>query len=186
MARPDESTRWFAFLRAINTGDRRLTNAALLAPFEQFGLRDVAAYQAAGNVTFLAHDVDDREAFERHLGETLAEAYGFDVPTFVRSAGELATAVDPVPFSEAELAGTEGRVQIVFLRREPPPATVAEALALAPADDTVVFAGRHWLWLPRAGVSTSALPVSRIERLVGPMTMRTVGTVRRMLAKFSS
>jgi uncharacterized protein (DUF1697 family) len=44
--------RYYAFLRAINTGNRRLSNEQLLAPFLELGFTDVAAYQAAGNVTF--------------------------------------------------------------------------------------------------------------------------------------
>jgi hypothetical protein len=33
-------------------------------------------------------------------------------------------------------------------------------------------------------VSDSKLPVGRIERLLGEMTMRTLGTVQRMVIKF--
>jgi hypothetical protein len=48
----------------------------------------------------------------------------------------------------------------------------------------VALHDRQWFWLPRAGVSTSMLPVSRIERILGPMTMRTVATVERLVARF--
>lgn len=180
----EDRQRWFAFLRAINTGTRRLTNDALVAPFAELGFRHVAAYQAAGNVTFVADDGDAPE-LEARLDAALADAYGFEVPAFVRRADELAAAIDPLPFTTGQLAATEGRVQITFLRDEPDPAAVAEALALVPDVDAVVFSGRQWLWLPAAGVSTSELAVSRIEQLVGPMTMRTVGTIERMLAKFA-
>jgi hypothetical protein len=97
--------RYYAFLRAINTGDRRLTNAQLVAPFHELGYVDVAAYQAAGNVTFRCNDPE---------------------------------AVD------------EQRIEAA----------------------------------PVEGVSTSAVPVGRIEALLGEMTMRTLGTVTRMFAKF--
>lgn len=177
--------RWFAFLRAINTGNRRLTNEALLAPFVELGFEHVAAYQAAGNVTFVTDgDRDGPAQLEARLEGALAQAYGFEVPTFVRGAGELAAAIDPLPFTAEQLATTEGRVQITFLRDEPDPSAVTGALSLVPDADAVAFRERQWLWLPRAGVSTSALPVSRIEQLVGPMTMRTVGTIERMIAKF--
>jgi uncharacterized protein (DUF1697 family) len=92
--------------------------------------------------------------------------------------------VGAVPFTPDALARTEGRAQITFLTTTPDPAQVAEVMALVPADDQVVFVGREWHWLPRAGISTSRLPVSRIERLIGPMTMRTVATVERMVARF--
>ena len=43
--------------------------------------------------------------------------------------------------------------------------------------------GREWYWLPTDGISGSALPVTRIEALLGEMTIRTLGTVARMYAK---
>ena len=119
------SAHMFAFIRAINTGGRRLTNTELLEPFLAAGYGDVTAYQAAGNVAFRS----DREpdAIEAELGEVLE---------------------------------------------------------LVPDDDHVRFGGRAWFWLPRAGVSDPSLPVARLEPILGPMTMRTLGTVERMLAEF--
>lgn len=170
-----------AFLRAINTGGRRLTNDRLLEPFHAAGLDRVTAYQAAGNVSF----VTDRDplALEAELAELLEVAYGFDVPVFVRTVDELRARVAALPFSAAEVAATEGRAQITFLLVAPTASQVEEVAGLVPVDDRVVFVGREWFWLPRTGVSGSALPVGRIERIVGPMTMRTVGTVQRMLAR---
>lgn len=178
------STRMVAFLRAINTGGRRLSNDQLLAPFRDHGLEEVAAYQAAGNVTFLAGG--DPVALEGELEPLLSAAYGFDAPVFVRTADELRERVATVPFSADELAATEGRTQITFLASAPGADQVAEALALVPAEDRVEFVDREWFWLPRAGVSTSTLPVTKIERIVGPMTMRTVGTVERLLARLDA
>ncbi len=174
----------FAFLRAINTGGRRLTNEELLAPFRTIGLADVAAYQAAGNVTFRADR--DPDEIQVELGPVLAAAYGFDAPVFVRTTVELRAGVADLPFAPEVLAATQGKAQITFLDAVPTPDQVASALDLVPAEDQVVFVGRHWFWLPRAGISTSALPVSKIERIVGPMTMRTVATVERMLARFGN
>ena len=172
----------FAFIRAINTGGRRLTNAALLEPFQAAGLEDVGAYQAAGNVVF--RTTRDPHTVEAELGVLLAEAYGFDAPVFVRAGSELRACIGAVPFSAEMRARTQGRTQVAFLAAAPTAAQLTDALALVPADDNVAFVGREWFWLPRAGVTDSALPVTRIERIVGPMTMRTVGTVERLLAKF--
>ena len=173
--------RQFAFLRAINTGHRRLTNDELLAPFHHLGFTDVAAYQAAGNVTFRA---DDASVDERRIEAVLAEEYGFEVPTFVRSSAELREIATFEPFAAADVAITAGKAQVTFLRSAPLPQVVAEVMALVPEEDRVVVTDRHWYWLPVGGVSTSMLPVSRIEALLGEMTMRTVGTVERLLAKF--
>jgi uncharacterized protein (DUF1697 family) len=174
--------RWFAFLRAINTGTRRLTNSRLLEPFHDLGFRDVVAYQAAGNVTFRCDD--PAAAAEDRIEQALAETYGFETPTFVRSASELDAVVAAAPFDPSARATTEGKVQVTFLRARPSEDAVAAALALVPTEDRVVVSGREWYWLPVAGVSTSQLPVTAIERELGVMTMRTLGTLERMSAKF--
>ncbi|HSP04111.1 MAG TPA: DUF1697 domain-containing protein [Acidimicrobiales bacterium] len=174
-------TQMVAFLRAINTGGRRLSNDALLEPFRAAGLDDVGAYQAAGNVTFLADR--DPESLEAGLAPLLRAAYGFEAPVFVRTADELGARISALPFTAADLDATEGRTQITFLASPPSPAQIDDVLGLVPDEDRVAFVEREWFWLPRAGVSTSALPVVRIERILGPMTMRTVGTVERLLAK---
>ncbi len=174
--------RYFAFLRAINTGTRRLTNDELLAPFHALGFTDVAAYQAAGNVTFRSTDRDLVD--ERRIEAAAADAYGFDAPTFLRSAAEVHEIATAEPFAAADVATTAGKAQVTLLRSAPSPEAVAQVMALVPPEDRVVMAGRHWYWLPVEGVSTSALPVSQIESVLGEMTMRTVGTVARMLSKF--
>ena len=175
-------TRCFAFIRAINTGNRRLTNDALVAPFVALGLDDVAAYQAAGNITFGTDTAPDQ--LTPVLEAALAEAYGFDAPTFVRTGDELRALVAATPFSAAQLAATEGRVQCAFLRSQPTDEQLAEVARLCPADDAQAVAGAHWWWLPRAGISTSTMPVDQVEQVLGPMTMRTAGTLQRMLKKF--
>jgi uncharacterized protein (DUF1697 family) len=89
--------RYYAFLRAINTGNRRLSNEQLLAPFHELGFTDVAAYQAAGNVTFRSADPDT--VAEARIEAALAAAYGFDAPTFVRTAAEIQSIVAAEPFT---------------------------------------------------------------------------------------
>jgi uncharacterized protein (DUF1697 family) len=176
--------RYFAFLRAINTGSRRLTNEQLLEPFQRLGFVDVAAYQAAGNVTFRSDDPGTVD--EARIEAALADAYGFDSPTFVRSAEEMAAITGDPPFPAAEVTASAGKVQVTFLRDEPSAQQIADLDSLVPPEDRVRVRGREWFWLPVDGISTSNLPVGRFEALLGEMTMRTLGTVTRMSAKFSS
>ncbi len=175
--------RYFAFLRAINTGNRRLTNEQLLAPFHRLGFTDVAAYQAAGNVTFRCNDPG--AVGEARIEAALAEVYGFETPTFVRSRAEVVAIVGAEPFASSDLAASAGKVQVTFLRTPPSSAAIDEAMTLVPAEDRVVVSGREWYWLPVAGVSASKLPVSAIEGVLGDMTMRTLGTVERALTRFA-
>ncbi len=175
--------RYYAFLRAINTGNRRLTNEQLLAPFLELDVTDVAAYQAAGNVTF--RSADPAAVGEERIEARLATAYGFDAPTFIRSAAEVAGTVAGTPFTADELASSAGKLQVAFLRAAPSSAAIDQALELVPPEDRVVVSGRHWYWLPVAGVSDSQLPVKEIEAVLGEMTMRTLGTVHRFSTKFA-
>jgi uncharacterized protein (DUF1697 family) len=121
---------------------------------------------------------------EGELAAVLAAAYGFEVPVFLRSGAELRAVTAAAPFGADQLAATEGKAQVTFLATAPDEDRWAEVLDLAPAEDLVALHDRQWFWLPRAGVSTSMLPVSRIERILGPMTMRTVATVERLVARF--
>ena len=174
--------RYYAFLRAINTGNRRLSNEQLLAPFQELGFTDVAAYQAAGNVTFRSAVPDLVD--EVRIEAAVAAAYGFQAPTFLRTADEIRSIIAAEPFTPEDLADTAGTVQVTFLRDTPSPDVIDELTAVVPREDRVVVSGREWYWLPVAGVSTSTLPVGRIEALLGEMTMRTLGTLGRMAARF--
>jgi len=178
-----------AFLRAINTGNRWLTNEQLLAPFNELGFTDVAAYQAASNVTFRCADDDD--AAETWIEASLAVAYGFDTPTFIRSAAEVEALVAAQPLAADELAASIGKMQVTFLRVSPSPAAIDQAMELVPPEDRVILSGCHWYWLPVAGVSDSQLPVEAVEAVeavLGEMTMRTLGTLgtlQRISIKFA-
>ena len=176
--------RYFAFIRAINTGAQRLTNDQLMEPFLRLGFSDVAAYQAAGNITFRGASPDAASA--GRLEAAVTESYGFESPVFVRTCGELAAVDEARPFSDEELAATQGRVQVSFMHTAANESAIAEVMALVPMGERVRFSNREWYWLPAQGISESRLPTSTIERLVGPMTMRSLGTVSRMLDRFGT
>ena len=165
--------RYYVFLRAINTGDRRLSNGQLVEPFIREGFNDAAAYQAAGNIAFRCDNGAGVNA--ESLEPVLCEAYGFEAPAFVRRADELRAIVDSCPFTDEELTATEGRVQLTFLRHEPDERAIASLSELVPTEDRVVVSGREWFWLPQADVNTSRLPVGVIEQLFGPMTRERSG-----------
>lgn len=177
------TTRRYAFIRAINTGSRRLTNEMVTQPFAALGLEDVQAYQAAGNVGFLSEAPPD--ALTSRLEAALADAYGFQAPTFVRDEAELRGLADAQLFTEEQLAETEGRVQVAFLRAEPTDDQVEAVAELTPPADIIAFHGAHWLWLPKAGISTSEMPVGKVEAVFDTMTIRTLGTIERMLKRFA-
>lgn len=142
----------FAFIRAINTGGRRLTNDQIIEPFFGLGFADVAAYQAAGSVVFRTDD--PALSHPERLETALTGAYGFQAPTFVRSVDELRAVVDGQPFTPVDLAATDGRTQVSFLHSAPNATVTSEIQAVVPPEDRVVFSGREWFGCPLTASAT--------------------------------
>ncbi|MBK9943158.1 MAG: DUF1697 domain-containing protein [Kouleothrix sp.] len=89
--------RYCAFLRAINVGGHTIKMDQLRALVEQLGYTNVATYIASGNVMFDAPD-DDAPALEAQIERHLHAALGYEVTTFLRTAGELAAVAAYTPF----------------------------------------------------------------------------------------
>lgn len=172
--------RHIVFLRAINVSGRRVTNDQIVEPLTAAGFSGVTAYQAAGNVVL---DSDLDAAAVRATVETaLAEAFGFEVPTFVRSPERIRHVVAATPFADDEVAAAQGKPQVAFLLAAPTdPSAVA---ALDTPADRLVLDGTEVHWLPANGVGRAELDVDALTRAAGPLTIRTVGTVSRIAKKF--
>jgi uncharacterized protein (DUF1697 family) len=170
--------RYAAFLRGINVTGTRVKAADLCAPFEALGFEAVASFRASGNVVFdtprrggpkLARDIEARLASD--LGFTKAV-------TFLRGRAQLEALAGRDPFGEG------GKLQVMFLPKAPGAAVRKQVEALATSEDKLAFAEQELLWLPLAGVGGSTLDTKAIEKLVGPATTRTMGTVEQILAKY--
>lgn len=172
-----------AFLRAINVGGRRLTMDELVAALAPLGFDGVATWQATGNVVFAPGDGAGHADLERRISEVLQDGLGIEVAAIVRTAGEVAAIATDVPFTAAQVAATEGRVQVLFVRDRPGPEAVAAALEHSTDEDELTWRCRELWWLPRAGVSDSRLPVRKLEAALGVTTMRTHRSVAGLLAR---
>lgn len=171
-----------AFLRGMNLGRRRISNADLRRHVEALGFVDVTTFRASGNVILTApHDA--LEAVARRLEAGLAEALGYEVPVFARSAEQVRAIAALEPFSGDELAGSKGKPQVMLLARRPSAAARRAAQALAPEGDRFVFEGTELHWLPCAGLSDSELDGKALGRAIGPATVRTKGTIELIAAK---
>ncbi|MDX1394418.1 MAG: DUF1697 domain-containing protein [Gemmatimonadota bacterium] len=186
-------TRYAAFLRGINLGNRRIRNHELRGHFEAIaGLRDIATFLASGNVAFgLATPSGARPSIailEETIQTHLAAALGYDVDTFVRGFADLERVVDGETAGRLLPCngGDAWKLHVIFLKDEPE-AAAAEALReLATDDDRFDVEGREGYWLRRGGLSDSKLMPADLERALGvsTSTMRTHNTVARLLAKF--
>jgi uncharacterized protein (DUF1697 family) len=87
-----------AFLRGMNVGGHRISNAELRVHFEQLGLSDVSTFRASGNVIFADAGEPPSELVTR-IEAGLATALGYDVPVFLRSAKEVLKIAAHQPFA---------------------------------------------------------------------------------------
>jgi len=175
--------RWVAFLRGMNLGNRRITNQELCECFEALGLENATAYQAAGNVVF---DAAERSAAKltQRLEAGLEKALAYPVPTFLRSAQEIRGIVAHRPFNDEVIQASTGKLQIGLLRSAPGEAARRGALSAATDDDRLAIHGRELYWLPARGVGRSELDWKTVDAHLGPMTVRTRGTLERLASRF--
>ena len=171
-----------AFLRGMNLGGRRIKNEELGAEFEALGFDDVACFRASGNVVFSAKGSEAKLTGEIESG--LGEALGYEVPVFLRSAKELSALAAHEPFDAAEVKASKGKLQVALLPKKPTAAARDQALAESSDQDRLAIEGRELYWLPSGGISESDLDLKAIEAAVGPWTMRTMGTIEQIVAKY--
>jgi uncharacterized protein (DUF1697 family) len=175
--------RHVAFLRGVNLGaKRRASSAELAAAFESVGFGEVATFRTSGNVVFEAggKEAEIVRRAEAALGETL----GFEVRVVLRSAREVKAIAAHEPFEPDVVAATEGRLQVILMAEKPKASARKAVLALATERDRLAMRGRELYWLPTAGTQGSDLDQESLGAALGLVTVRTMGTIEQIAAKF--
>ena len=113
---------YVAFLRGMNVGGHRLTNAELRMHFTAMGFEQVATFRASGNVVFAAAAGQEREIAVR-IEHGLAAALGYEVPTFIRSAAEMRALAALRPFDAGDVRRSAGKPQVALLSEPRRPAS---------------------------------------------------------------
>ena len=172
-----------AFLRAVNLGaTRKASKAALIECFEGIGYGEVSTFRTSGNVVFAAKGTAAKLKVEIEAG--LEGSLGFEVPVFLRTRGELEAIAAKRPFPAKAVRESAGKLQVAFLERKPSAAAIASIEELASDDDRLTLDGAELYWLPRGGTQDSPLDMKAIDRTLGLNTLRTMGTVEQLFAKF--
>jgi uncharacterized protein (DUF1697 family) len=175
--------RFAAFLRGMNLGRRRIANADLRRHVEALGFEDVAVVRASGNVVLTAPGEETVDAAAQRLEAGLAAALGYEVPVFARSVEQVRAIAAFMPFDAEALAASKGRLQIALLSRAPSARERNAALAHATGEDRLAIEGTELYWLPSGGMSDSQLDLAALGKLLGPSTIRTMGTIEQIAAK---
>jgi uncharacterized protein (DUF1697 family) len=176
--------RYVSFLRGMNLGGRRIKNEELRRHFEEMGLEEVATFRASGNVIFVAPKREAEAKLAKRVEAELGERLGYEVPVFLRSVEEVAAIAAQEPFDSQAVANSKGKLQVSFLGKKPSAAAQTKALAVATEEDLLAIEGRELYWLPSGGISESDLDWKPIEAALGPGTIRTMGTVEQIAAKY--
>jgi uncharacterized protein (DUF1697 family) len=172
--------RYAAFLRGVNVGrNRRVSSAELKSMFEELGADEVATFRTSGNVVFEAPR-DMARKLEQHLEKTL----GYEVAIFLRTEKELKQIAAQQPFPAKDVKASKGKLQVSMLGKKPTAAVRTKALALATDQDRLAFGERELYWLPSGGTLESKLDRKALDKLLGPTTMRTKGTVELLAEKY--
>jgi uncharacterized protein (DUF1697 family) len=173
-----------AFLRGVNLGpNRRVSGAELRTAFEDMGFEDVGTFRASGNVVFGGASGSEAK-LKATVEEGLLAATGMEIVVFLRSAAEMRAIAGFGPFKPGLVAKSKGKLQVSMLPKKPTAAAQKKVLALATDDDPLAFGDRELYWLPSGGQMESDLDLKAIEKLVGPSTRRTMGTMEQLTAKF--
>lgn len=102
-------TRYAALLRAVNVAGRRMRMADLRSLLSGLGYEAVATLLQSGNAVFTAPEQPE-ERVAADIERRVAEEFGLRVTVVVRTAADLARAVDALPFPERDPA----RCAVVF------------------------------------------------------------------------
>lgn len=176
--------RYGAFLRGVNLGGQRKTGSAeLRSCFEGIGLEEVQTFRTSGNVVFDAGR-ESQAKLSKRIERALEEAFGFDVVVFMRTAAQVRSIAAHQPFPAAAVKGSKGKLQVALLTKKPSAAVRRDVLELATDEDQLAFGDLELYWLPSGGTRDAALDLKAVEKLTGPWTMRTKGTVELLAAKF--
>jgi uncharacterized protein (DUF1697 family) len=87
--------RYVAFLGGVNVGGHRVTMERLRSEVTALGYTEVSTFIASGNVIFTA---PKRADHDQQIAEHLGRQLGWPVPTWVRTAAEVVSAVDLRPY----------------------------------------------------------------------------------------
>jgi uncharacterized protein (DUF1697 family) len=166
----------------MNLGGRRIKNDELRSRFEQLGFGGVATFRASGNVIFGSGEGEPKAIVTR-IEEGLAEALGYEVPVFLRSAMEVRKIGAHDPFDPDLVEASAGKLQVSMLLREPSAKVREDVLEMATEEDRLAIRGRELYWLPSGGLLDSHLDLKAIDAVLGLSTRRTKGMIDQIAAK---
>jgi len=176
--------RYIAFLRAINVGGHVVKMDRLRALFAELGFANVSTFIASGNVVFETPDTG-AQALETQIEHHLHKALGYEVATFIRSAGQVAAIAAYTPFPGA--GPTYHGLYVSFIKAPLGDTAQQRLLALRTENDEFHVRDCELYWLCHTRLSDSPFSGALLTKTVGvPLTMRNMTTIRKLAAKYAT
>lgn len=161
--------RYAAFLRGINVSGTRVSKDDLCAPFTALGFEEVTTFRASGNVIFDAPR-ESATKLAKKIETALADELGFTkATTFLRTAAEMRALAADDPFPREP----DQKLHVLFCLKKPPKSVLEYATDV----DQLKIGKKELYWAPEGRMTDSELDLKAIEKLIGPNTARTKGTV---------
>ena len=170
--------RYAAFLRGINVTGTRISKDDLCAPLTALGFENVTTFRASGNVIFDAPN-QSATALAKKVEKALADDLGFTKSTtFIRTAAEMRALAKDDPFPREP----DQKLHVIFCLKKPP----KSVLEYATETDGLKIGKKELYWAPEGRMTDSELDLKAVEKLLGPNTMRTKGTVDQIAERWFS
>ncbi|MCA9599916.1 MAG: DUF1697 domain-containing protein [Myxococcales bacterium] len=172
--------RYVAFLRAVNVGKRTVPMARLKEELEALGFSKVSTFLNSGNAVFESRA--KAESVEKKIETALEKAFGFEVPTLVRSWADVERIAAHKPYGDVTKPRTH---MVAFLRNAPGKKVAQQIEALSNDVDTLKVKGREVHWLIEGGVSGTSLKGKDWGAMGGETTTtRNTTMLRKLVDKF--
>jgi uncharacterized protein (DUF1697 family) len=168
--------RYAAFLRGINVTGTRVSKEDLCAPLTALGFENVTTFRASGNVIFDAPS-EPATKLAKRIEKALADDLGFTkAATFIRTAAQMRALAADDPFPREP----DQKLHVLFCLKKPP----ASVLEYATSSDHLKIGKKELYWAPEGRMTDSELDLKAVEKLIGPNTMRTKGTVDQIAERW--
>ncbi len=167
---------YVAFLRAINTGNRRIKMADLADFFRDNGYENVSTFIASGNVIFDSRTRPEIAALE----DAFEREFLFRSEVFLRSGDEVRSVLERAP-----LPGAGHVVEVSFLERHPDAEAADELERTAVGPEELLVSGAEVFFVRVGGGAPTTHKESDSMRILGlKMTRRGLATVARIHDRF--
>jgi len=177
--------RYIALLGGLPVGRDAVRMPTLRSLFKELGFGSVETFLATGNVAFETAPVGNLPPLEAQISRHLQRKLGEAIEVFIRLPDELAEIAASEPLPAEDLRAPGNALFVVFLKRGLDERAQRRLRFNRTKADEFHAHGREIYWLRRTPMGAGSPPMLA-ETLGVPATVRSINTVKRLAAKYST